>query len=501
MKQKNVLTTYQKIVISFSPFKFKLIVIYTPLKMDEHTEDQQYVESKIIAMNEELDYLSHMYKEGSKELESFKKLFERYLQTKDQKIDWDKITNADDLIIDYHEHKISKETKTEMLNKLAVIKLNGGLGTTMGLTGPKSKIEVRDGNNFIDLVIKQIKHFNCKYESSVPLILMNSFNTQKETEKMIKGSKNITIKTFNQFKYPKISVNTKLPITGDKSFYPPGHGNLYEVLYQTKLLDELINEGKEYLFISNIDNLSSTIDLNILRILDKGKADFIMEVTDKTTADIKGGTLVKYNDVLRLIEVAMVPQDHVKEFIKKFKVFNTNSLWINLKSLKEVVTKLKLDIIQNRKVVDGQTVIQLETAVGSAIQYFKNPIGLKVSRERFSPVKSCSDLFLVESNLYKTDKGTLVRNEKRLISGNPTVKFIGRNFNNFEKYKKTFLDIPDIIDLDFLVLSGTISFGRKIVLKGTVVIIAPEGSKIDIPDGTILEDKVVYGNCSMMNIK
>ena len=44
-----------------------------------------------------------------------------------------------------------------LLNKLAVLKLNGGLGTTMGCVGPKSVIEVREGMTFLDLSVRQIE--------------------------------------------------------------------------------------------------------------------------------------------------------------------------------------------------------------------------------------------------------------------------------------------------------------------------------------------------------
>jgi len=42
--------------------------------------------------------------------------------------------------------------------------------------------------------------------------------------------------------------------------YPPGHGDLYRSLVRSGMLDELIAAGKEYLFVSNIDNLGSVVD-------------------------------------------------------------------------------------------------------------------------------------------------------------------------------------------------------------------------------------------------
>ena len=92
------------------------------------------------------------------------------------------------------------------------------------------------------------------------------------------------------------------------------------------------------MFISNIDNLGATVDVNILNFLageeaaSKPRCEFLMEVTDKTRADVKGGTLIQYEDKLRLLEIAQVPKDHLEDFksVKTFKIFNTNNLWIKL---------------------------------------------------------------------------------------------------------------------------------------------------------------------------
>ena len=58
-----------------------------------------------------------------------------------------------------------------------------------------------------------------------------------------------------------------------------------------------------------------------------------MELTDKTKADVKGGTLIDYEGTVRLLEIAQVPSEHVVDFksIRKFKYFNTNSVYINLR--------------------------------------------------------------------------------------------------------------------------------------------------------------------------
>ena len=89
-------------------------------------------------------------------------------------------------------------------------------------------------------------------------------------------------------------------------WYPPGHGDFYQSFYNSGLLDELIDQGKTICFMSNIDNMGATVDLGILSECMKDDAQFFMEVTDKTRADVKGGTLIQYEGKLRLLEVAQV---------------------------------------------------------------------------------------------------------------------------------------------------------------------------------------------------
>eukprot|EP00061_Rhincodon_typus_P015677 g43482.t1 len=87
-----------------------------------------------------------------------------------------------------------------LLSKLVVVKLNGGLGTSMGCKGPKSLISVRNENTFLDLTVLQIEHLNRTYGTDVPLVLMNSFNTDEDTKKILQKYRQSRVKiyTFNQ---------------------------------------------------------------------------------------------------------------------------------------------------------------------------------------------------------------------------------------------------------------------------------------------------------------
>eukprot|EP00095_Tigriopus_kingsejongensis_P004193 maker-scaffold208_size258758-snap-gene-0.24 protein:Tk04193 transcript:maker-scaffold208_size258758-snap-gene-0.24-mRNA-1 annotation:"utp--glucose-1-phosphate uridylyltransferase" len=288
------------------------------------------------------------------------------------------------------------------------------------------------------------------------------------------------------------------------AWYPPGHGDFYQSFYNSHLLNELISQGREFVFMSNIDNMGATVDLSILNLCLKESHEFIMEVTDKTRADVKGGTLIQYEGKLRLLEVAQVSKNHMEDFksVKKFNVFNTNNLWISLPAIKRIVEAKMLDmeVIVNPKVLDGGVnVLQLETAVGAAMKCFENGMGLNVPRSRFLPVKKSSDLLLIMSNLYSLKNGNLVMSPERMFQSTPLVKLGDAHFKKVSDFLNRFASIPDIIELDHLTVSGNVNFGKGVVIKGTVIIIANHGDQIDIPSGAILENKIVSGNLRILD--
>ena len=255
--------------------------------------------------------------------------------------------------------------------------------------------------------------------------------------------------------------------------------------------------------------MGATVDLKILNaLLNPGPNEpthgFVMEVTDKTNADIKGGTLIQYENKLRLLEIAQVPKEHVEEFksIKKFKIFNTNNLWMRLRSIEQLVSSgaIDMEIIVNEKHLDyGLNVIQLETAAGAAMKDFEGAIGINVPRSRFLPVKKTQDLLIAMSNLYSLNKGYLTMNPNRVYSAVPLVKLGDNHFGKVRDFLARFASIPDLIELNHLTVSGDVTFGRGVSLKGTVIIIANHGDRIDIPSGAILENKIVSGNLRILD--
>ena len=449
------------------------------------------------------------------EMDNFFALFRRYLndKAKGNALSWDRIAPPQpEQVVDYNE--LPNSDAVEFLNKLAVIKLNGGLGTSMGCVGPKSVIEVRDGMSFLDLSVRQIEYLNRTYNVNVPFVLMNSFNTDEDTGNIIKKYEghNIDILTFNQSRYPRVLKDSLLPAPKSynsqiSDWYPPGHGDVFESLYNSGILDKLIERGVEIVFLSNADNLGAVVDLRILQHMVESKSEYIMELTDKTKADVKGGTIINYDNSVRLLEIAQVPKEHTNEFksIKKFKYFNTNNIWLNLQAIKRVVenNELEMEIIPNNKSIPADkkgesdiSIVQLETAVGAAIRHFGNAHGVNVPRRRFLPVKTCSDLMLVKSDLYSLKHGQLVMHTDRFGPA-PLIK-LGGDFKKVSNFQQRIPSIPKILELDHLTITGAVNLGRGVVLKGTVIIVATEGSTIDVPPGSILENVVVQGSLRLL---
>ena len=159
---------------------------------------------------------------------------------------------------------------------------------------------------------------------------------------------------------------------------------------------------------------------------------------------------------------------------------------------------MELDIIVNPKTTDdGQAVLQLETAAGDGIQFFNNGHGVNVPRSRFLPVKSCSDLLLIKSDIYSLQHGQLDINPQRMFETTPVIK-LGDHFKKIAQFQKRFKKIPKIIELDHLTVTGDVYFGRNVTLRGTVIVVANEGQRIDIPDGCILENRLVSGNLNLI---
>jgi len=310
------------------------------------------------------------------------------------------------------------------MGKTVAIILNGGLGTSMGLTKAKSLISVKEGKSFLEIKLKQAEHCGAQ------LALMNSYNTHQDTIAAVSALKPPTNPLyFIQNKFPKVLVSSLQPVhwpdNPELEWNPPGHGDIYGALYSSGLLKTLLDNGIEYGFLANSDNLGATLDETLLGYFATHGYSFMMEVAERTPADRKGGHLARHKTgTLVLREVAQCPKNEIAAFqdIRRYRYFNTNNLWINLKYLKTLFdtnVPLYLPMIVNPKTVDPRDaksphVYQIETAMGSAISKFQGSTAVSVSKTRFLPVKKCQDLLAIRSDCYLlTENSQLVLNPKR----------------------------------------------------------------------------------------
>jgi len=287
-----------------------------------------------------------------------------------------------------------------------------------------------------------------------------------------------------------------------KHWSPPGSGDVYRSLHRAGLLEKYLKEGKEYIFISSIENVGATVDFRILNYVFKNRAEFTLEVTNRTSSDYSGGVLVQESGRIKLLETLQIPVDQRDRYNSNdFSAYNTNSMWVSISSLLKLITtdSLELSFVTNTKEFEGHDILQLETPAGTAIQSFYNPFAIFVTRDRFFSVKNTAHLFLMQSNLFELrDDGQMVMSPKREFPSLPIIKF-GDHFHNIAEYRKRFKEIPDILELDQLTVSGDVTFGVGITLKGTVIIVAGHNERIDIPPGAVLENKIISGTLNIFD--
>ena len=402
------------------------------------------------------------------------------------------------------------------LRHAAVLKLNGGLGTSMGLDQAKSLLVVRDGLTFLDIIARQTISYSTRYDCQIPLLLMNSFNTDADSQAALARYPELRGPIPNavmQNKVPKIRQDTfgpvEWPADRQQEWCPPGHGEVYIVLATSGMLDALLAHGYEYLFISNSDNLGATLDLGILGYLASEQVPFLMEVADRTEADKKGGHIARLRtpgqaqdeEQLILREVAQCPEDDLPAFqdISRHRYFNTNNVWVNLVRLKKLLDAnnniLKLPMIRNAKTVDPKdsrspAVYQLETAMGAAIGVFEGAQVLRVGRDRFVPVKTCEDLLRLRSDIYTLDQDYQLR--AGAGSQMTLIQLDSRYYKRIDDFEARFPEgAPSLRECTQLTVHGDVRFGAGVVCRGAARVANHTGNPRRISAGIVIADAEV----------
>jgi UTP--glucose-1-phosphate uridylyltransferase len=389
------------------------------------------------------------------------------------------------------------------IGRVVVLKLNGGLGTSMGMTKAKSLVEVKDGHTFLDVIVRQVLHLRERYGAQIPLLLMNSFATRDDTLVALERYPELPIEglplDFVQGKVPKLLADSLEPVSWPADpaleWAPPGHGDVFTSLATSGMLNTLLERGYEYLFLSNSDNLGALLEPRILDWFAREQLPFLSEVVDRTEGDRKGGHLARRRDGGRLVlrETAQVPEEDQEAFedVQRHRFFNANNIWVNLRALQRTLEErggvLGLPMIVNRKTVDpsdpsSPEVLQLETAMGAAIGVFEGAAAVHVPRARFAPVKTTSNLLVVRSDAYELAEDWTVRLAPHRDAA-PVVE-LSDEFKLLRDFDERFAaGPPSLVEAERLEVDGDVRFGADVVVRGRVRVEGPAS----IPDGAVLE--------------
>ena len=389
-----------------------------------------------------------------------------------------------------------------VLDQVVVLKLNGGLGTSMGMTRAKSLIEVKQGLSFLDIIVRQVLHLRERFGARLPLLFMNSFATQDDTLAALERYPELAVDDlpldFVQGKVPKLLADSFDPVEWPADpaleWAPPGHGDVYVSLATSGMLADLLGRGYRYLFLSNSDNLGAVLDPRILAWFAAEGLPFLSESTDRTESDRKGGHLARRRDDggLVLRETAQTTDEDAAAFedVARHRFFNCNNIWVDLQALERTLAEregvLGLPMIVNTKTVDptdssSPAVLQLETAMGAAIGVFEGAAALRVPRTRFAPVKTTNQLLVVRSDAYELADDWTVQAAADPL---PHVVLDADYYKLIGDFDARFpAGPPSLRECRRLEVEGDVSFGREVAVKGEVRLEGPRS----VPDGELLE--------------
>jgi UTP--glucose-1-phosphate uridylyltransferase len=391
------------------------------------------------------------------------------------------------------------------LEHVVAIKLNGGLATSMGLRHPKSLMQAREGLTFLDVIAAQTVALRRSYGIRLPLVLMNSEATRAETLEALERHPELDVGLpleFMQSMVPKLEADGLAPVSWPRApgleWAPPGHGDVYGALWRSGVLGKLIDAGFRYAMISNIDNLGARVEPRIAAHLASEQIPFLMEVVIGSEAERKGGHLARRRADRQLVlrETAQLAAGDEQSFrdYRHWRYYNTNNLWLDLRALAELLDSsdgvIELPLIVNRKTVDPRdpsspAVLQLESAMGAAIQSFPGARLLCVPRTRFVPVKTTNDLLVLRSDAYRLTDQMLVEPVPERNGKLPFVELDKRFYGVIDEFESRFpAGPPSLREAERLLVNGDVTFGAGVVIRGAVELDAEEPQRVD--DGTVL---------------
>ncbi len=402
-------------------------------------------------------------------------------------LDMDSLADAD----------VPDAVAAEAIRKTVVIKLNGGLGTSMGMNRAKSLLCVRRGLSFLDIIARQVLHLREEYAAPLPLIFMNSFRTSADTMAALSRYDSLPVDDlpleFLQNKEPKLLLDGLLPVSypkdPDLEWCPPGHGDLYTALRGTGLLGRLMEAGYRHVFVSNSDNLGAVPDARVAGWFAASGAPFAIEAVRRTPNDRKGGHFARRLSDGRVVlreSAQTLPADlEALGDLDRHKFTSTNNLWFDLQAMQDMLDAregiLGLPLIRNVKHVDPgdprtPEVVQIESAMGAAIEVFPNALTIEVGRDRFVPVKTTNDLLVLRSDIYDLGGDFVLDQASDAV---PYIELDNDFYKQVGDFDKRFPDgAPSLRRASSFTVDGDFTFGHGVKVVGAVRLDATSAQRI-----------------------
>ena len=355
----------------------------------------------------------------------------------------------------------------------------------MGLEHAKSLLTVRDGLTFLDVIAQQVLAVRSRHQVRLPLLFMNSFRTREDTLAALRRYPELASDLpmdFLQNKVPKLVAEDLTPVTWDTEpaleWCPPGHGDLYTALSATGLINQMIEAGYTQVFVSNSDNLGAVADPRVAGWFAHSGSPFAVEAVRRTASDRKGGHFARRSSDHRIVlrETAQTRPEDLPQLadLTRHRFASTNNLWFNLAAMSNELDArggtLPLPLIRNVKTVDPRdpqspTVIQIETAMGAAIELFEDATTIEVGRDRFIPVKTTDDLLVLRSDCYRFDESKVLHQQTDRV---PFVELSGA-YKLVADFEERFAHgAPSLVNASSLVIEGDWSFGSDVTILGDV---------------------------------
>ena len=353
--------------------------------------------------NIDFNLMKNLYKNAQKELD-----------LKDEKIESIECTEKDRLSKEEKEKYDEIGTEKIKAGKLAVVTMAGGQGTRLGHSGPKGTYTLNVGKemSLFEILCKTLKEAKKKYGVYVHWYIMTSNQNNKETVEFFEKN--------NYFNYPKEKVTFfiqgELPMVGldgkllvDENGFvklaSDGHGGVFESMDKSGVLEQMENEGIEWVFIGGVDNvLVKMVDNTLIGLAESKNCLAAGKSLIKANAKEKVGVFCKRDGKPSVIEYSEISDELAElEDENGELVYSESHILCNMFNIKrlEMISKNKLPYHVAKKKANymnekGEIITakepnayKFESFIFDAFTSLDSMVIMRVKREEeFAPVKN-----------------------------------------------------------------------------------------------------------------